>query len=52
MLSSPLTDEQIDTIMDALDTDGDGTLSYSEFLEGFSVVDTSTTQPATPKKAP
>lgn len=27
--------------MDALDTDGDGTLSYSEFLQGFAVVDTS-----------
>lgn len=41
MLSSPLTDAQIDAIMDALDEDGDGTLSYSEFLRGFTVVDTS-----------
>lgn len=36
----PLTDDQIDAIMDALDEDGDGTLSYNEFLRGFSVVDT------------
>lgn len=46
VFSRQLTDEQIDAIMDALDTDGDGTLSYAEFLEGFSVVDTSKATPA------
>ena len=46
VFSSPLTDEQIDAIMDALDTDGDGTLSYAEFLEGFAVVDTSKATPS------
>lgn len=45
VLSSALTDDQIDAIMDALDTDGDGTLSYSEFLAGFAVVDTSKATP-------
>ncbi|CAN0178312.1 unnamed protein product [Ascophyllum nodosum] len=40
-LSSPLTNEQIDTIMNVLDTDGDGILSYDDFLRGFSIVDTS-----------
>eukprot|EP00904_Undaria_pinnatifida_P006940 jgi/Undpi1/3376/HiC_scaffold_15.g06749.m1 len=47
VLSSPLTDDQIDAIMDALDEDGDGTLSYSEFLRGFTIVDTSKTPAAT-----
>lgn len=41
VFSSPLTDDQIDAIMEALDADGDGSLTYNEFLNGFSVVDTS-----------
>ena len=45
VFSSALTDDQIDAIMDALDQDGDGTLSYDEFLTGFSVVDTSKATP-------
>lgn len=44
VFSSPLTDEQIDAIMEALDTDGDGTLTYTEFLNGFSIVDTAKQQ--------
>ncbi|CAM9129165.1 unnamed protein product [Discosporangium mesarthrocarpum] len=40
VFASPLTDDQIDMIMDALDTDGDGSLTYKEFLEGFTVIDT------------
>lgn len=40
VFSSPLTDDQIDTIMDALDQDGNGSLTYNEFLEGFTIVDT------------
>lgn len=54
VFSSALTDDQIDAIMDALDADGDGTLSYDEFLTGFSVVDTSKNTPtsSTPSSPP
>eukprot|EP00936_MAST-01D_sp_MAST-1D-sp1_P002439 g2439.t1 len=40
LLDSPLTTNQIDELMAALDTDGDGQLSYKEFFEGFQIVDT------------
>ncbi|KAG5179686.1 serine/threonine protein phosphatase [Tribonema minus] len=35
LFSSPLTDFQITCIMQALDKDGNGSLSYKEFLDGF-----------------
>lgn len=49
VFSSPLTDDQIDAIMDALDEDGDGSLSYDEFLSGFTIVDTSKTGSSAPR---
>jgi len=39
LLDSPLTEDQIDELLKALDTDGDGTLSYKEFFDGFRIVD-------------
>jgi Ca2+-binding EF-hand superfamily protein len=39
LLDEPLTTHQISELLIALDTDGDGQLSYKEFFEGFTVVD-------------
>ncbi|RHY92646.1 hypothetical protein DYB35_002342 [Aphanomyces astaci] len=39
IMDSPLTDEQIEALLAHLDADGDGIISYKEFLEGFQVVD-------------
>jgi Ca2+-binding EF-hand superfamily protein len=38
-LGSPLTDLQADELLRALDKNGDGQLSYAEFLDGFKIVD-------------
>jgi protein phosphatase len=40
LLDCPLTPHQIAELMTALDTDGDGVLSYKEFFDGFKIVDT------------
>ena len=40
LLDCPLTPHQISELMQALDTDGDGVLSYKEFFDGFKIVDT------------
>ena len=40
LLDCPLTPHQITELMQALDTDGDGVLSYKEFFDGFKIVDT------------
>ena len=37
LLDEPLTTHQISQLLIALDTDGDGQLSYKEFFEGFTV---------------
>jgi len=39
ILDSPLTEDQIEDLLKHLDKNGDGILSYKEFLEGFQVVD-------------
>ncbi|KAF0696477.1 Aste57867_12772 [Aphanomyces stellatus] len=39
IMDNPLTEEQIDALLAHLDGDGDGMISYKEFLEGFQVVD-------------
>jgi Ca2+-binding EF-hand superfamily protein len=39
-LEFPLTDEQVESLLLALDKNGDGVLSYEEFIAGFHVVDT------------
>jgi len=38
-LGSPLSDMQADELLEALDKNGDGLLSYQEFLDGFQIVD-------------
>ena len=35
-----LTEEQIEHLMRAIDRNGDGELSYNEFLNAFKIVDT------------
>jgi Ca2+-binding EF-hand superfamily protein len=35
-----LTEEQIEHLMRAIDVNGDGELSYNEFLNAFKIVDT------------
>lgn len=50
--NNQLSDLEVDALMDALDTDKDGMISYSEFLQGFKVVDlvqSAEDQPRTPK---
>ena len=39
VLEQALTDEQIISIMNVLDRDGDGNVSYEEFLGGLKTVD-------------
>ena len=39
LLDSPISDLQIDELLNALDRNGDGSLDYKEFLEGFQIVD-------------
>lgn len=39
LLDSPLTPDQIDGLLVALDRDGDGCLSYTEFFDGFRIID-------------
>lgn len=41
-LDSPITPEQVDELMACLDKDGNGSLDYKEFFEGFKIVDTKT----------
>ncbi|CAK4680077.1 unnamed protein product [Aphanomyces euteiches] len=38
ILDSPLSDDQIDALLDHLDTSGNGLINYQAFLEGFQVV--------------
>ncbi|EQC37411.1 hypothetical protein SDRG_05015 [Saprolegnia diclina VS20] len=38
ILDKPLSDDQVDALLTHLDADGDGNISYNEFLEGFQVV--------------
>ncbi|KDO21509.1 hypothetical protein SPRG_12473 [Saprolegnia parasitica CBS 223.65] len=38
ILDRPLSDDQVDALLAHLDGDGDGNISYNEFLEGFQVV--------------
>lgn len=40
MLSTPITIDDVEAIMNALDENKDGRLSYDEFINGFKVVDT------------
>lgn len=40
LLAHPLTDEQIKTLHQHIDKDKDGFISYEEFLDSFSIVDT------------
>jgi hypothetical protein len=35
-----LTEEQIELLMRAIDSNGDGQISYNEFLRAFKIVDT------------
>eukprot|EP01029_Cantina_marsupialis_P027812 TRINITY_DN774033_c0_g1_i1.p1 TRINITY_DN774033_c0_g1~~TRINITY_DN774033_c0_g1_i1.p1 ORF type:complete len:845 (-),score=296.42 TRINITY_DN774033_c0_g1_i1:323-2857(-) len=42
LLDSPLSEMQINQLMNALDRDNDGCLDYKEFLGGFKIVDTNT----------
>ena len=37
LLDSPLSEMQVDQLMQCLDKNGDGALDYKEFLEGFQV---------------
>jgi len=37
-LDLPLTEDQIEELLSHLDKNGDGNLSYTEFLEGFQVI--------------
>lgn len=39
-LDNPITNEQVDELMRYLDKDGNGTLDYKEFFEGFKIIDT------------
>jgi Ca2+-binding EF-hand superfamily protein len=39
LLDEPLTTHQINELLKALDSNGDGCLSYKEFFEGFRIVD-------------
>lgn len=39
LFKKPLTEAQIMTLMRTLDSDGDGTISFVEFLHGFRIVD-------------
>lgn len=48
LLSRPITDVQIDELMNALDRNRDGSISFKEFLQGFSIVDTATNRTFTP----
>lgn len=47
-LGAPLTDMQAQELLKALDKNGDGQLSYAEFLDGFRIVDTKTAKVTTP----
>ena len=38
LFEQPLTDRQIETLRTTLDTDGDGRISYDEFVSGFRIV--------------
>jgi protein phosphatase len=49
-VGAPLSDMQANELMRALDKNGDGQLSYQEFLDGFRIVDT--TPPVSPKSSP
>lgn len=40
MFATPITEDDVRAIMHALDENGDGKLSYDEFINGFRVVDT------------
>ena len=46
-VGSPLTDEQADGLLEYLDKNGDGELSYEEFLSGFRLVDSGASSLAT-----
>ncbi|KAL7682977.1 putative serine/threonine-protein phosphatase with EF-hands [Plasmopara halstedii] len=39
VLNSPLSDDQIEELLNYLDSDQDGVISYKEFFDGFRVVD-------------
>lgn len=39
LLNCPLTEEQIEELLNHLDKNNDGVLSYTEFFDGFQVVD-------------
>jgi protein phosphatase len=41
LLDNPLSEMQVDQLMKSLDRNGDGSLDYKEFLEGFQIVDAS-----------
>ena len=41
LLDPPLSSEQIEALRQALDRNGDGSVDYKEFLEGFQIVDVS-----------
>lgn len=48
LTGSPITDEQADELLKALDKDGDGEIDFQEFIEGFALQDSM----APPKDAP
>lgn len=52
LLSNPLTDEQLKILHQHIDKDHDGFISYEEFLDSFSVVDTTAEEPKRKRRKP
>lgn len=39
LTGSPITDEQADELLKALDRNGDGEIDFAEFMDGFNLED-------------